>query len=155
MGKIRLTQFMPKVWEKLQTCVQHRRGGNWGKKSELWLGKGVVNNPSKAWDIWYAVQCERSKVKTNWVGANHPWAVAGGAGFSHTCTIPVVQSWQSLALRGIRIHHVVAPMVVHDSHIYFQIQGHFFAISLGRRDKTTNPETFVELFSSICRLEVE
>ena len=62
MGKIRLTQFMPKVWEKLQTCVQHRRGGKLGrKKSELWLGKGVVNNPSKAWDIWYAVQCERSK----------------------------------------------------------------------------------------------
>ena len=75
------------------------------------------------------------KVETNWVGANHPWTVAGGAGFSHTCTIPVVQSWQSLALRGIRIHYVVAPTVVHDSHIYFQIQGHFFAISLGRRDK--------------------
>ena len=40
------------------------------------------------------------KVETNWVGANHPWAVAGGAGFSHTCTIPIVQSWQSLAWRG-------------------------------------------------------
>ena len=72
MGKIRLTQFMPKFWEKLQTCVQHRRDMKLGrKKSEPWLGKGVVNNPSKAWDIWYAVQCERSKVETNWVGANH------------------------------------------------------------------------------------
>ena len=61
LGKIRLTQFMPKVWEKLQTCVQDRRDMKLGrKKSEPWLGKGVVNNPSKAWDIWYAVQCKRS-----------------------------------------------------------------------------------------------
>ena len=102
MGKIRLTQFMPKVWEKLQTCVQDRRDMKLGrKKSEPWLGKGVVNNPSKAWDIWYAIQCERSKSgnQLGWREASmgRCWRCRFQSHLHH-----VVQSWQSLALRGGR-----------------------------------------------------
>ena len=69
--------------------------GNWRKKSEPWLGKGVVNNPSKAWDIWYAVQCERSK-SGNQLG----WRESS-MGRCWRCRFQshlhsVVQSWQSL-----------------------------------------------------------